>query len=865
MQAFEKISSGLRGLDDILDYIRLGDNVVWQVSSLDEYLAFTEPFAKQAKADGRNTIYIRFASHKPVLKDTAGIKVYKLDTSLGFESFTVAVHDIITQEGRGAFYIFDSLSDLQTAWSTDLMMGNFFRVTCPYLFELDTVAYFPVIRSHHSFETLARIRETTQLFLDVYSGKETRYLHPIKVWNRYSHEMFLPHRVHEDGTCPALTNGIDISMFYSLLNTKNIFQGTQDLDSYERFFQQAKTGYLNGSFTGHTANKIIKSMLTRDPKMSALILKHFEPEDYFFIKDRMIGTGTIGGKSCGMMLARKLLDKYLPDYHHRLEPHDSFFIGTDVFYSYIVDNGYWKLRIEQRNDGTYFSAGEKMKECMLMGSFSEGIRNRFRRMLEYFGQSPIIVRSSSFLEDGFDSAFAGKYESVFCVNAGSAEDRLKAFEDAVRTVYASTMDQSALEYRRNRGLGQNDEQMAILVQRVSGTKFGDYFMPCVAGTGFSYSVYRWSGDLDPDAGMLRLVAGMGTRAVDRTDGDYPRLVNLDKPERTTLTNAAEKHSFSQRMLDVIELSKNRFGEISAYDLLPKLPAWYKKLIAEHDSEAEERLRQRGESREVLFVSCAGLVKITDFISMMKNILTTLENLYGVPVDIEYTVNFNLNGDFVVNLLQCRPLSVWKAAQAEVLPELKDTDIFFKVKNTFMGNEAKMKIDRVVWINSEKYNRYPYAQKSQVVRAIDKINTYYKGTGKTLLLAAPGRIGTSSPEMGIPVRFSNISAFNVICEYSDSKSGYMPELSYGSHMFQDLVESNIFYVAIFENENTLLFHKDFWDGKRSIFPDICPEMQSFFEMVKVYDTTDGFSVFANIKDQVALCGNMYEIDSVEVKQ
>jgi pyruvate,water dikinase len=856
MSPSKRISSGIKGLDGVLDYIRLGDNVVWQVSSVDEYRYFTGPFVSQALQDGRNIIYIRFADHEPVIADTTGVKVYELDPGTGFESFTVAVHTIISSEGRGAFYVFDSLSELQTAWSTDLMMGNFFCVTCPYLFELDTVAYFPVLRAHHSFDTLARIRETTQLLLDVYSDNTSWYLHPIKVWNRYSPEMFLPHRIKEDGTFSALTDGIDVSTFYSLLHSKSTFQGRQNLDSYERFFQSAKDSLYSGEFDHVTAEKIVRSMMTRDDKISALILNHFQPEDYFFIKDRMIGTGTIGGKSCGMLLSRKLLEKYLPDYRSRLEPHDSFFIGTDVFYSYIVSNGYWKLRIEQKKEGSYFSVGEKMKKSMLKGGFSEETRSQFRRMLEYFGQSPIIVRSSSFLEDGFGNAFAGKYESIFCVNAGSPEERLESFENAVRTVYASTMDKSALEYRRGRGLDRNDEQMAILVQRVSGTKFGDYFMPCAAGTGFSYSVYRWSDELDPTAGMLRLVAGLGTRAVDRTDGDYPRLVNLDKPNLSTLVSAEQRHNFSQRMLDVIELSRNRLSSIDAYDLMQKLPAWYKTLIAERDSSAEERLREQGMHTEVVFVSCAGVVKNGEFITMMQNILKTFEKHYEVPVDIEYTVNFNQNGEFVVNLLQCRPLSVWKAAEAIELPKLSGKDIFFKVKNTFMGNTAERKVDFVVWVDSEKYYGYPYAKKRHVVQAVDRINTHFKGKGKSLLLAVPGRIGTSSPELGVPVRFSNISAFGVICEYSDSRTGYMPELSYGSHMFQDLVESDVFYVALFENENTITLNKDFLKPKMNIFRGICPDMEELFDIVSVH-VTDGLTLYADIKSQTLLCGNVRE--------
>ena len=170
MAAFEKIKSGFSEMDEILDHIRLGDNVVWQVSDIEEFRFFAEAFARQAVRDGRNIVYVRFAQHEPVLRDLTGIKVRRFDPDDGFEAFTVAIHEEISREGRDAFYVFDCLSELQSVWYTDLMMGNFFRVTCPYLFELDTVAYFPLLRGRHSFDAVARIRDTTQLLLDVYSG-----------------------------------------------------------------------------------------------------------------------------------------------------------------------------------------------------------------------------------------------------------------------------------------------------------------------------------------------------------------------------------------------------------------------------------------------------------------------------------------------------------------------------------------------------------------------------------------------------------------------------------------------------------------------------------------------------------------------
>ena len=128
------------------------------------------------------------------------------------------------------------------------------------------------------------------------------------------------------------------------------------------------------------------------------------------------------------------------------------------------------------------------------------MEEQFVRLLEYYGQDPIVVRSSSILEDGFGNAFAGKYETVFCSNSGDLEQRLEEFENAVRTVYASTMNRSALDYRSRRGLEERDEQMALLVQRVSGSYYGEYYMPCVAGVGYSFSPYRFMEELDPQAG-----------------------------------------------------------------------------------------------------------------------------------------------------------------------------------------------------------------------------------------------------------------------------------------------------------------------------------------------------------------------------
>ena len=859
MGAFDKIKSGLPGMDELLNYIRMGDNVVWSVADLEDFKFFAIPFAKQAIRDGRNLIYMRFADHEPLLTPRPGLKICEFDPDKGFEAFTVDIHDRITEEGKDAFYVFDSLSSLQSVWYTDLMMGNFFRVTCPYLFQLDTVAYFPLLRGRHSFEAVARIRDTTQLLLDVYRGGRI-YLHPLKVWNRYSTKMFLPHSCSlqqgEEYRFETVDGGVAMSRYYQLVEEEEEKNQDQNYDSHDRFFSLAKLDYQRGIFGGETERQIIESTLTKDRRLQEMIRKYFRPRDYFQLRDRMVGSGSLGGKACGMLLARKIIHTELPEYRKYFEPHDSFYIGSDVFYTYIVSNNCWETRIGQRTEEGYFTKAEALKDALLSGTFPPDIREKFRTLLEYFGQSPIIVRSSSFLEDGFGNAFAGKYESVFCVNQGSPEERMEAFETAVRTVYASTMDISALEYRKQRGLQHSDEQMAVLVQRVSGSYHGELFFPAAAGVGYSYSSYRWNKYMDPAAGLLRIVAGLGTRAVDRPDHDYPRLANLDRPAVPMQNSVADRHRFSQRIMDVLDTEKNELTETEIDSMLENLPLWYKKAVMERDYEAEAALKRMNRPRQVWFTTCQGLLENREFTELMQKMLKTLDRVYGNPVDIEYTVNLDEQGEFVVNLLQCRPLYTGGRGTVTEIPELPEKNVFFRLKDSAMGSSVKEKIDVVVQIDARAYYEYPYALKPQAAEAVGAINTYYKGKKKHILLMTPGRVGTSSPELGVPVSFAQISGFCGICEVSDNRAGYMPELSYGSHMFQDLVEAGIFYCALWGDERTVQYNEAFFGDLENLFPVICPERKELAKMVRVSDPEDLW-YWNNEQTGETVCGILHE--------
>lgn len=698
----------------------------------------------------------------------------------------------------------------------------------------------PLLRGHHSFDTIAKIRDTTQLLLDTCSRDDIIYVQPLKVWNRYLPTMFLPHAYDRNAqTFTPLTEGISVSKFYEAVHKSETDMDVGHLDSWDRFFANAKIKNEAGALTEKELKFMCNVMMTRDEKLRKLIEKYFRAEDFFYVRSRMVGTGMVGGKACGMLLARKIIDTELPEYRSHIEPHDSYFIGSDVFYTYLVENKCWKTRVRQRTEEGYFTAAAELKQSIEDGHFPEDIQEQFRRLLSYFGQSPIIVRSSSILEDGFGNAFAGKYESVFCPNQGDLETRLKEFENAVKIVYASTMSPAALEYRLRRGMEKRDEQMALLVQRVSGSYYDHYYMPNAAGVGFSYSTYKFMDEMDASKGMLRLVMGLGTKAVDRTVGDYPRLVSLDMPTTVLNSNSAYRHRYSQHKMDVIDLAANENKEFSFEDLLPIMPEYMVKNLLSHDYDAENMFRDRGQFRNIYYISCDGLKKNKEFTTMMERILHVLQETYDYPVDIEYTINLDGNNDFVVNLLQCRPLQTGKGNQAVSLPKLEnESKSLFHLKDSAMGRSREEQIDVVVYIDPYLYYTYPYQKKMEIAKLVGKINQYYSNSGKHMLLITPGRIGTSSPELGVPVSFAEISEFHAICEVAYIKAGYLPELSYGSHMFQDLVESDILYAAILENDKTLAYNPDYLqEHYDNCFLMICPSETKLENMIQVYELTD----------------------------
>lgn len=856
-------STGLPSLDKVIQGVLPGDNIVWQINEIEDYATFVEPFCAEALRQARKLVYFRFARHAQLIPDGTQAEIHRLSPELGFETFTAGIHKVIEQNGRGAFYVFDCLSDLAADWCSDSMLGNFFMVTCPYLYELETVTYFTLLRDHHSFDAVAAIRDTTQLLLDVFRRDDDLYVHPLKVDQRHSSTMYLPH-VLDDGNFRPLTESAVLSQVLVEITDRRTDTLSRTLDVWDRRFMQAseilgdiQTAARPESDAAEVFEHLLRMVVTRDERLIRLARRYLNLSDILAIRKRMIGTGLIGGKSVGMLLARAILCDHDQRWRETLETHDSFFIGSDVFYTFLVRAGCWRIRRTQRDLSCFLDGAEDAQEKILTGTFSPFIHEQFIAMLEYFGQSPIIVRSSSLLEDGFGNAFTGKYDSVFCPNQGSPEERLAALIHAVRTVYASTMSREALLYRAHRGLLDSDEQMAILVQRVSGAVYGDLFYPQVAGVGLSYNPYVWSPYIDPEAGMLRLVFGLGTRAVDRSDDDYTRVVALNAPLRRPEAHLDGVREYAQRRVDVLDLAANRFESRHCDAVIDRSPGLPVEMFASRRIDPRNNRQSTTDTATPWVLTFEKLLGDTPFVQDMREMLGLLRDAYDYPVDTEFTANFLADGGYRINLVQCRPLQVKEGGSIVAPPQKLEPDhVVLEALGTIIGRSSLATVDRLIYVAPRAYAKLSISARFSIARMIGRLTRLQSEQPATLMLLGPGRWGTSTPSLGVPVSFAEINTVSVLCEIVAMGDDIVPDVSLGTHFFNELVEANMLYIALHPGRSGNSLNEAFFERRRNRLADLLPEESRWSEVVQVIDIREagGERLFinANCLNQKAIC-------------
>ena len=592
-------------------------------------------------------------------------------------------------------------------------------------------------------------------------------------------------------------------------------------------------------------NSLIVSFIRRflsDELNLISIVKHFvKIEDFEALLQKLIfpahGRGKIGGKSVGLFVAEIILisSEESKELFKDIKVPKTWYIASDVILEFLRYND-----LEEVYEQKYKDLDQIRHEYPYLiqifknSTFPPEIIQALSNALDDFGEVPLVVRSSSLLEDRFGAAFSGKYKSLFVANQGTKKERLSALTDAIAEVYASVFAADPIEYRRERGLLDYNEEMGILIQEVVGTRVGKYYLPAYAGVAFSNNEFRWSPRIKREDGLIRLVPGLGTRAVDRVSDDYPVLIAPGKPGLRVNISVEDIVKYSPQKVDVINLLSNTFETVQISELLSHYGDEFPALTDIMSAYEHNHIRQLfglniDSNSQNLIVTFDKLTNNTNFVHKMQAVLKVLKENLKTPVDIEFASDGKN-----LYLLQCRPQSY--AVQDMPSPIPKDIPrerIIFTAKR-YVSNGKVPDITHIVYVDPDLYNDISDLETlKQIGRAVGRLNKLLPK--HQFILMGPGRWGSRGDiKLGVNVTYSEINNTSMLIEIAKKKGNYVPDLSFGTHFFQDLVEASIRYLPLYPDDDGIVFNYNYLLGGYNILPDILPEFEKLSNVLKVID-------------------------------
>jgi len=570
--------------------------------------------------------------------------------------------------------------------------------------------------------------------------------------------------------------------------------------------------------------------------------------------------GKVGGKSSGLFLADKILknSKKNKELFESIKIPKTWYLTSDNTIKFMSYN---KLEgiIEQK----YKDIGQVKQEYPYVvhvfknSSFDRATLNDLSHVLDDFGEVPLVVRSSSLLEDRFGTAFAGKYKSLFIANEGSKEKRLSELVDAIAEIYASIFGPDPIGYRIEHDLLDINEEMGIMIQEVVGKKVGKYYFPAFAGVAFSYNEFRWSGRINRDDGLIRLVPGLGTRAVDRLKDDYPILITPGQPGLKVNVSIDDTIRYSPKYLDVINLETGTFETVSLNFLLKEYGQEYPgvhQLVSIIQDKYLKQSRPIGTNftKDEFVVTADGLISNTSFVKQIKAMLDILQEKYNYPVDIE----FAHDGDNLY-LLQCRSQSHRTESNPASIPVNLPPEKILFTANRYISNGIVPNITHVVYVSPKNYSEVKsYEELLEIGKAIGLLNKVLPK--HQFILMGPGRWGSRGDiKLGVNVTYSDINNTAMLIEIARKQKDYTPDLSFGTHFFQDLVEANIRYLPLYPDDDGTIFNDHFFEKAENIFTKLLPDYKHLNEVIKVFDIgtlTKGkvVQIYMNAELEKAVC-------------
>ncbi|MBL7033625.1 MAG: pyruvate, phosphate dikinase [Candidatus Delongbacteria bacterium] len=588
---------------------------------------------------------------------------------------------------------------------------------------------------------------------------------------------------------------------------------------------------------------LIRRMLSDQPSFFNIAKNYIHVKDFNVFMQRIIypqdSHGKLGGKSAGLFLAKQILVNASEENElfKNIKTPKTWYITSDGLRNFTSYN-YLEDIVEQK----YKDIAQVRKEYPYVvhvfknSAFDPEIVKGLSLALNDFGPVPLIIRSSSLLEDRLGTAFAGKYKSLFIANQGTMEERLNQLMDAISEVYASTFGPDPIEYRSERGLLDYHEEMGIMIQEVVGKQVGDYFFPALGGVAFSHNEFRWSSRIKREDGLIRIVPGLGTRAVDRLSDDYPIMFAPGQPRLRINVTHDEIVRYSPRFFDAINLKTRTFETVDIRQFLKKHGAefpYFNQLISVFKNDRIQPARPLGTDfeQDYLVVTMEGLLRHTSFVEQIYEMLKTLNETYDHPIDIE----FAHDGENLY-LLQCRTQSYSEDSRRAIIPrDIPPEKLIFSA-NRYVTNGLVSDITHLVYVVPQQYSEIADHQELLAVgRTIGRLNQILPK--RQFILLGPGRWGSRGDiKLGVSVTYSEINNTSMLIEIARQKKDYVPDLSFGTHFFQDLVEANIRYLPLYPDDHGIVFNEEFLEGSPNILTEILPDAGHLEQVIRVIDIT-----------------------------
>jgi hypothetical protein len=617
------------------------------------------------------------------------------------------------------------------------------------------------------------------------------------------------------------------------------------LDRYESF--AGRDFELSPKVKTGLRVSLARRLLTDDVEFVNKAKEFISVKDYHAVLRRTIAPsgshGKLGGKSAGLMLADAVI-RGATDRRDAFGPvriPKTWHVTSDGVLIFLDHN-----QLDDVHNHKYLEIEQIRREyphivqVFRHSSFPPEIAHGLALALEDLGDVPLVVRSSSLLEDRIGAAFFGKYKSLFVANQGTKAERLRGLMDAVAEVYASLFGPDPIEYRASRGLLDFHEEMGIMIQEVVGARVGPYYLPAYAGVGFTHNEFRWSPRIAREDGLLRLVPGLGTRAVDRLSDDYPVLVAPGKPGLRVNTNARDIERYAPRKIDVVNVETRRFETIAVEDMLRGYGRQYpmmRQIVSVLDGDMQRSVPFGWDPAQTpAVVTFEGLLRDTPFLSRVKALMSFLRERLQIPVDIEFASD---GRDFY--LLQCRAQSFLADAAPSVIPrDVNPERILFSTRR-FVSNGRVPDLTHIVYVDPEGYGRLTTQEDLlDVGRAVGRLNKLLPR--RQFALIGPGRWGSRGDiKLGVRVTYSEISNTALLVEVAARRGNYVPDVSFGTHFFQDLVESGIRYLPLFPGEPAVVFNDAFLHDAPNVLGELLPEAAHLGSAIHVIDvprTTGG---------------------------